>query len=89
VTETALSTALNLAYMAEQLALFGIVVGVVRVLAGVGFMVLALGGSTEPAGSGHSAPTGRGGGVSPRSLAGAREPRADRNLGPRPVRRDG
>ena len=28
ITETALSTALNVSYMAEQLALFGIVVGV-------------------------------------------------------------
>ena len=45
VTETALSTALNMSYMAEQLALFGIVVGIALVLAGVGFMVLALGGA--------------------------------------------
>jgi hypothetical protein len=35
VTETALTTALNMAYMAEQLALFGIVVGVALLLAGV------------------------------------------------------
>jgi hypothetical protein len=45
VTETALSTALNVSYMAEQLALFGIVVGIALVLAGVGFMILALGGA--------------------------------------------
>ena len=45
VTETALSTALNLSYMAEQLALFGIVVGIALVLSGVGFIVLALGGA--------------------------------------------
>ena len=42
VTETALTTALNMSYMAENLALFGIVVGVALLLAGVGFVVLAL-----------------------------------------------
>ena len=45
VTETALSTALNMSYMAEQLALFGIVVGVALLLSGVGFIILALGGA--------------------------------------------
>jgi hypothetical protein len=45
VTETALATALNMSYMAEQLALFGIVVGVALLLAGVGFVVLSLGGA--------------------------------------------
>ena len=45
VTETALSTALNLSYMAEQLALFGIVVGIALILTGIGFLVLALGGA--------------------------------------------
>jgi len=45
VTETALSTALNASYMAEQLGLFGIVVGVALLLAGTGFAVLALGGA--------------------------------------------
>jgi hypothetical protein len=45
VTETALSTALNVSYMAEQMALFGIVVGVALLLSGVGFIVLALGGA--------------------------------------------
>jgi hypothetical protein len=52
VTETALSTALNVSYMAEQLALFGIVVGVALLLSGIGFIVLAIGGtlrSPEPA----------------------------------------
>lgn len=43
VTQTALATALNMAYMAEQLALFGIVVGVALVLTGVGFVVLTAG----------------------------------------------
>jgi hypothetical protein len=45
VTETALSTALNMSYMAEQLALFGIVVGVALLLSGIGFIILALGGA--------------------------------------------
>lgn len=45
VTETALSTALNMSYMAEQLALFGIVVGFALLLSGIGFIVLAVGGA--------------------------------------------
>lgn len=45
VTETALTTALNTSYMAEQLALFGIVVGVALLLAGIGFGILAIGGA--------------------------------------------
>jgi hypothetical protein len=42
VTATALSTALNVSYMAEQMALFGIVVGIALLLSGVGFVILAL-----------------------------------------------
>ena len=47
VTATSLSTALNMSYMAEQTALFGIVVGVALLLSGIGFIVLtlALGGA--------------------------------------------
>jgi len=45
VTETALSTALNTSYMAEQLALFGIVVGIALLLTGIGFGILAIGGA--------------------------------------------
>ncbi|MEO8290546.1 MAG: hypothetical protein ABI649_06070 [Gaiellaceae bacterium] len=45
VTETGLSTALNVSYMAEQMALFGIVVGVALLLSGIGFIVLAFGGA--------------------------------------------
>jgi hypothetical protein len=41
VTETALATALNVAYMAEQIAIFGIVVGVALLLTGVGLVILA------------------------------------------------
>ena len=42
VTETALSTALNTAYFAEQVALFSIVMGIALLLTGVGFLVLTL-----------------------------------------------
>ena len=42
VTETALTTALNVSYMAEQLSLFGLVVGIALLLSGVGFIILAL-----------------------------------------------
>ena len=54
VTETSLSTALNVSYLAENIALFGVVVGVALLLSGIGFMVLAVGGAlrrvaaTEP-----------------------------------------
>lgn len=43
VTETALSTALNTAYFAEQVGLFSIVMGVALVLTGFGFAVLSAG----------------------------------------------
>ena len=42
VTETALTTALNVSYMAEQLALFSLIVGVALLLSGIGFVILAL-----------------------------------------------
>lgn len=56
INETALSTALNMSYMASQLSLFSLVVGVALLLAGVGFGVLAAGGalrrrSEPPAGA--------------------------------------
>jgi hypothetical protein len=41
ITETALTTALNTSFMAEQLSLFSIVVGVALLLAGIGFGILA------------------------------------------------
>jgi hypothetical protein len=50
VTETALSTALNVSYMAEQLGNFGIVVGVALLLSGFGFIILALGGALRAGG---------------------------------------
>ena len=45
VTETALTTALNTSYMASQLALFGLVVGIDLLLSGFGFAILAIGGA--------------------------------------------
>jgi hypothetical protein len=45
VTETALTSALNLAYTAEQISVFGIVVGVALLLTGIGFLILAIGGA--------------------------------------------
>jgi hypothetical protein len=45
VTETALTTALNMAFLAERIAVFGIVVGFALLLAGIGFIVLAVGGA--------------------------------------------
>ena len=45
ITETALATALNMSYIATQLSLFSLVVGIALLLAGIGFIVLALGGT--------------------------------------------
>jgi hypothetical protein len=45
VTYTALGTALNTSYMADQLGLFGIVVGIALLLSGFGFAILAVGGA--------------------------------------------
>jgi hypothetical protein len=45
VTETALSTALNASFLAENVALFGIVVGIALLLTGIGFGVLIIAGS--------------------------------------------
>ncbi len=42
VTATALATALNVSYMAEQIALFGLIVGIALLLSGIGFVILAL-----------------------------------------------
>jgi hypothetical protein len=45
VTYTALTTALNTSYMASQLAVFGVVVGIALLLAGIGFGILAVAGA--------------------------------------------
>jgi hypothetical protein len=51
VTETALTTALNVSYMAERLSVFGLVVGVALLLTGVGLVIIAFAvfGRTETA----------------------------------------
>jgi hypothetical protein len=41
VTETALATALNVSYMAQQISIFGIVVGIALLLTGIGLVILA------------------------------------------------
>jgi hypothetical protein len=45
VTETALATALNVAYFGERVGVFGIVMGIALLLTGIGFLVLTLGGA--------------------------------------------
>ena len=45
VTTTALTTALNTAFLAERIALFAIVMGVALLLTGIGFLVLTIGGA--------------------------------------------
>jgi hypothetical protein len=45
IQETALSTGLNTSYMASQVSLFGIVVGIALALSGLGLGLLALGGA--------------------------------------------
>ncbi len=45
IQETALSTALNTSYMATQVGMFGIVVGIALLLSGFGFAILAIGGA--------------------------------------------
>jgi hypothetical protein len=55
VTATALSTALNTSYFAEQVGKFAIVMGIALLLTGIGFLVLTLGvlrSRAEPAGPG-------------------------------------
>jgi lambda repressor-like predicted transcriptional regulator len=66
VNETALATALNTGYMADQISLFGVVVGVALLLIGLGFGILAIGGAlrnpesilrrTRPASGGSASP---------------------------------
>jgi hypothetical protein len=58
ITETALSTALNVSYMADQLSLFSVVVGVALLLTGVGFIILAAAGALRRPRAGGSEPSG-------------------------------
>jgi len=48
ITQTALSTALNTAFFAEQVGNFAILVGVALLLTGIGFTVLTLGALRRP-----------------------------------------
>jgi hypothetical protein len=52
VTETALATALDMGFMSEMLSIFSIAIGVTLLLAGAGFVILALAvfGRRRPAG---------------------------------------
>ena len=45
MTETSLTTALNLAYTGSAISLFGVVVGIALLLSGIGFLILALSGA--------------------------------------------
>ena len=59
VTATALTTALNVSYMAERLAVFGMVVGIALLLTGVGLVILAFAVfGREPAAAAQQAPMG-------------------------------
>jgi hypothetical protein len=49
VTETALTTALNVSFFAERVALFSIAMGAMLLLTGIGFLVLTLGGAIQRA----------------------------------------
>ena len=52
ISETALTSALNMSQLASQVSLFGIVVGIALLLTGIGFAILAVGGTlrnVEPA----------------------------------------
>ena len=57
VTAVAITTALNTSYMAEQLSIFGIVVGVALLLTGIGLVILAFAVfGREPEASAQRAP---------------------------------
>ncbi len=45
IDQVALSTALNSSYMADQVSMFGLVVGIALLLSGIGFGILAVGGA--------------------------------------------
>jgi hypothetical protein len=47
VTETALTTALNVSFFAERVAFFSIAMGAMLLLTGIGFLVLTLGGALQ------------------------------------------
>ncbi len=71
IQETALSTALNTSYMAGQVSLFGIAMGVALLLSGLGFGLLALGGALRNPDSAISPLLSRHGGGATPSPSGA------------------
>lgn len=56
VTETALTTALNVSFFAERVAFFSIAMGIMLLLTGIGFLVLTLGGALRPSEAAQPAP---------------------------------
>jgi len=58
IQETALATGLNTSYMASQVSVFGIAMGVALLLSGLGFGVLAIGGALRGAGGERATATG-------------------------------
>jgi hypothetical protein len=60
INETALATALNVSYMAEQISIFGIVVGIALLLTGIGLVILAFAvfGRAAPESTGPESATG-------------------------------
>jgi len=57
VTETALTTALNMSFFAERVGVFGIVMGIALLLTGIGFLVLTLGGLEQKSEARQTVPT--------------------------------
>jgi hypothetical protein len=57
ISETGLSTALNVSYMASALSLFSLIVGIALVLGGVGFIVLAIAALPSARASAATAPS--------------------------------
>jgi hypothetical protein len=58
INEVALATALNVSYMAEQISIFGIVVGIALILTGIGLIILAFAVFGREPSTGPASPTG-------------------------------
>jgi hypothetical protein len=58
INEVALATALNVSYMAEQISIFGIVVGIALLLTGIGLIILAFAVFGREPSTGPASPTG-------------------------------
>ncbi len=71
VTETALTTALYTSFFAENVALFSIIVGIVMLLVGIGFVVLTVFSRRRaPGGAGPADDTGPRSGLAPQAFGG-------------------